>query len=325
MAPESPERATTTERLHYGSRAPGMDHGRYAWSNLFDRPPVAWPANAKIALWIVVSAEWFEFDEEKYPVRPIGTPIVEYPDLWGYTLLDYGNRAGMRRVMDVLAARSLRVTLACNSAVCTRYPSMVARAIDLEWELAGHGTTSSRLIHDQMPVEEERRLIDESLTTLRNISDHPIRGWFSPSLSESRRTPDLLAEKGIEYIGDWVNDDLPYEFHTDSGPIVALPYSYEINDLHVLKEFEQTAAEFRDSIVTQFEVLLEEANDYGGRCMCVALHPWLIGAPHRIRYLSEALDQISSRPEVWSATGSEILDAFLTQTGGAKDAATSDG
>ena len=39
--------------------------------------------------------------------------------------------------------------------------------------------------------------------------------------------------------------------------------------------------------------------------MAIALHPFLIGVPHRIGYLDRALRHIASHGKVWFATGSE--------------------
>jgi allantoinase len=287
-----------------------MDHGRYAWSNLFTRPAVRWPGDAALALWVVVDVEWHEFDQQRRSVQPLGSPLTEYPDLWGYTLLDYGNRVGVFRLMDALSERELAVTAAVNSEVAERYPYLVEKIGELGWEVIGHGRSGSELLHDGIEEAEERELIGEALRTLRRATGQPVRGWLSPSMSESKRTPDLLAQEGVEFICDWVNDDLPYEFRTRAGPLVAFPCSIEINDLRVIQEYGQTMAEFCRQIEDQCEVLLAEAQERGGRSLCIVLHPWVSGAPHRIRYIGEALDQIRADPRVWSATAGEIVDAF---------------
>ena len=47
--------------------------------------------------------------------------------------------------------------------------------------------------------------------------------------------------------------------------------------------------------------------------MCIALHPFLIGVPHRIRYLDQALHYIASHGQIWFATGHEIIRAYREQ------------
>jgi allantoinase len=298
-----------SDRVTYARRRPGMDIDRYRHVNGYMRRLPVWPGGAGLALWVVVSLEWFRLDHQDYPVRSFGGPSLEHPDLGQYSHRDYGNRVGIFRVIEVLARHRLSVTAAVNSIVCERYPALVSRVVDQGWELIGHGTTSTDVLHEGMDTAAERALIRDSLAVLRAGSGQLVAGWLSPGMSESTRTPELLVEAGVDYVCDWVNDDLPYGLDTAAGALWALPYSYEINDVHILSELEHTAAEFADQIVDQARTLLAESDSHGARVMCVALHPWLIGAPHRIRYLDRALGELASLGGVWSATGSELLAA----------------
>jgi hypothetical protein len=45
--------------------------------------------------------------------------------------------------------------------------------------------------------------------------------------------------------------------------------------------------------------------------MALVVHPYIMGAPHRLRYFREALEHLHSRPEVVFWTGEQILDWFL--------------
>ncbi|NIP69226.1 MAG: polysaccharide deacetylase, partial [Planctomycetales bacterium] len=47
-------------------------------------------------------------------------------------------------------------------------------------------------------------------------------------------TPGILAEQGLIFYCDLLNDDQPYLLRTDHGPIVSTPYSNEINDFTLL-------------------------------------------------------------------------------------------
>ena len=44
--------------------------------------------------------------------------------------------------------------------------------------------------------------------------------------------------------------------------------------------------------------------------MCFTLHPYIMGQPHRIRHLDEALRYVLSHDGVWQATGEEIADWY---------------
>jgi len=45
--------------------------------------------------------------------------------------------------------------------------------------------------------------------------------------------------------------------------------------------------------------------------MCLPLHPFLIGMPHRIDALAEVLDHVTRHEGVWLATGREIAHWYL--------------
>ncbi|MFL6796815.1 MAG: hypothetical protein ACJ8F3_05320 [Xanthobacteraceae bacterium] len=138
------------------------------------------------------------------------------------------------------------------------------------------------------------------------------RGWLSPALSETVNTLDLLAEAGIEYVGNWVNDEQPYAMRVRKGTMVSMPYSAEINDIPALLGLHQSPETFAQMICDQFDVLYEEGAKTG-RVMSICLHPFLIGHPHRSKYFDMALKHVTSRQEVWLAKGSEILDWFKQQ------------
>ena len=82
-------------------------------------------------------------------------------------------------------------------------------------------------------------------------------------------------------------------------------------DLH------KSGPEFKQMICDQFDVLYEDGA-VTGRVMSICLHPFLIGHPHRAKYLDQALAHIKSRQDVWIATGGEIADhyrkSYLGQT-----------
>jgi peptidoglycan/xylan/chitin deacetylase (PgdA/CDA1 family) len=291
--------------LKYPRRRYGMDHDRYDWSIVPARPAVAWPGGARIALWVTVSLQWFPLDQKGQPFKPLGSLQTAYPDLRHYTLRDYGNRVGIWRVFKALERHGIRASAPVNAAVATRYPALVQELVSRNWELLGHGLDMDHLHYEGM--KDEKDLVSRSLCALRNFGK--IRGWLSPAKSESSETLDLLGAEGLDYVCDWVNDDLPYPVRTKAGELIAMPHSADIDDAAILIGMHHDEDEFRDQLTDQLDVLHRE----GGRVMSISLHPWVIGQPYRIGALQEALEHIMRRPGVWPATGAEILDAWKAQ------------
>ena len=174
----------------------------------------------------------------------------------------------------------------------------------LEWELMGHGLTNSVPLTG-MAKEQESAEIAETKKIIESFG-HKMRGWLGPALTETWNTLDLLRSHEVEYVCDWANDDLPYRMNNG---LYSIPYSIELNDMPLFNMPSIGIEDFCKRICDSFDVLYEEA-EHGGRVMCIALHPFLIGVPHRIRYLDKALAYINSHDKVWLATGSEIIAAY---------------
>lgn len=292
--------------LRYPKRKHGMDHDRYGWSILPQRKRVQWPNGARIALWVTVSLEWFPLDQKGVPFKPLGSLQTAYPDLRHYTLRDYGNRVGIFRVMKALEKHGIRASAPVNGAVALRYPSLIENLKSSKWELLGHGLDMDHLHYEGMTGEKE--LIEKSLSALGKP-----RGWLSPGKSESSKTLDLLAEAGVDYVCDWVNDDMPYEMKAGGRTLYSMPLSNDIDDATVLIGMHHDEDEFRDQVTDHFDLLYEESARQGGRIMSLSLHPWVIGQPYRIGVLEKALDHMMRKPGVWAATGGEILEAWKKQ------------
>jgi peptidoglycan/xylan/chitin deacetylase (PgdA/CDA1 family) len=296
--------------LEYPLRRYGMDHDRYDWSMLPRRAPVQWPGGARIALWVVPALEWFPLDMKGQPFKPPGAMQTAYPDFRHYTLRDYGNRVGIFRIMQALDRHGIRASAAVNAAVAVRYPALIQACVQRGWEIIANGLDMDHLHHGGLDASQERAWIRQTLDILNSASGQQVRGWLSPAKSESFNTPDLLAEAGLDYACDWVNDDMPYAMRTSHGPLHAMPHPIDIDDATILVQNHHTEDDFRDALIDQFDLLYREASPENGRVMAISLHPWVIGQPYRIGALEEALAHIMRHRGVWAATGSEILDAW---------------
>jgi len=287
--------------MSQGSPAP-QEQDRYPYSAIVDRKPLRWPNGARVAVWVIPNIEHFLFDRPSTSVTAVTTSLV--PDVLNYSWRDYGVRVGIWRMMDVMQKHDVKGTVALNSDVCRHYPRIIEAGKQLGWEWMGHGNNNSTLINRQSD-EEERQLIKNVVDTIKTSTGQQPRGWLSPALSESHRTLDILAENGIQYVGNWVNDEQPYPMRVTSGSMLSMPYSIELNDIPVFLDQGQAPETFARMICDQFDVLYEDGVKTG-RVMSICLHPFLIGHPHRSKYFDQALAHITARREVWITTGGEI-------------------
>jgi len=283
-----------------------QEHGRFPYSPIVDREPLRWPNGARVAVWVIPNIEHFLFDRPA--TRNTDSGLNLNPDVLNYSWRDYGVRVGIWRMMEIMDRRGFKGTVALNSDVCKHYPRIIEEGNKLGWEWMGHGRTNSELINKQSPAQE-RKLIKEVVTTIKKSTGQAPRGWLSPALSETPDTPDILAENGIQYNCNWVNDEQPYPVKVKKGTLISMPYSSEINDIPAMLGHHRSGEEFGQMIRDQFDMLYEDGAKTG-RVMSICLHPFLVGVPHRAKYFDQALSHIWSRSGVWITTGGEIADYY---------------
>ena len=279
---------------------------RVPYSAIVDRPPLKLPPGGRLIVWTMVNVE--EWGIERPMPRtvlspPMGQPLL--PDLPNWAWHEYGMRVGFWRFLECFQSRKITPTLAINGSVCRTYPRVARAALEAGWEFLGHGYLQGPM----HKVEDQRAAIRQTIEAIRELTGKPPRGWESPGLTETYDTVDHLAAEGIEYVADWVLDDQPCEIATSSGPIVSIPYTVETNDITMMALQHHAAEEMLRRSCDQFDRLYQESATVT-RVMCVSLHPYISGAPHRIKYLEQLYDHMQRQPGVLLWTGEQVLDWY---------------
>ncbi len=281
-------------------------HGRYDYAPWRGRTPYEWPGGARLAVYLGVNLEHFAFGEGLGAELAPGGP---QPDVLNFAWRDYGNRVGAWRLLDLLDELSLPATVLLNSAMYDYAPALVAAHRARGDELAGHGRTNSER-QSVLPEDQERALIAEATAAMTTHEGKPPRGWLSPWIAESHATPDLLAEAGYRYTLNWCADDAPVWKRTRAGRLLAVPYPQEVNDIPSIAARKDGAEQFAAMILDDFEERLRQVSRDGlPQVMGIALHPYIIGQPYRMRALRRALAAIArERGRVWITTAGAVFD-----------------
>ncbi|MET0283434.1 MAG: polysaccharide deacetylase family protein [Polyangiales bacterium] len=280
-----------------------MDNTLYRYAPIVERPPLQWPNGARLAFYVGLNIEHFEVDKPSSSLVPDTNMLV--PDALNHGWRDYGTRVGIWRVIDALDRHGLRASALLNSDAARHYPQIVQAGLERDWAWLAHGKTNS-LMHANLDVDSERAQLRAIITTLRDATQREIHGWMGPGLSETFDTPRLLRELGLSYVLDWCADDQPFPLAVDG--MLSVPYSVELNDYILFLKHGASGADFERAVIDQFDQLYEE----GGRVMALALHPFLIGQPFRIKSLERALAHITRHRDVWLTTSDEIA-AYYTR------------
>lgn len=287
--------------------SPLSEASRYDYLPLTDRPRISWPNGARVAFWLCPNIEFYELA----PPGDQGRAVWQrpYPDVLAYSQRDYGNRSGVWRLFEACERYGVRGSVSLNAAMCDHLPEIVDECVRLKWELFSHGIYNTRLIYG-LNEDELRAMIRDSVDTIRRRSGRDVAGFLAPAISSTETFLDLLPEFGIKYTIDMVPDDQPVPVKVRQGRLIAMPYSTEINDIRVVGVRGYSGQQWADMVKSAFDQLYAEG-EHNGTVMCVPLHPFVIGHPHRIAALHDVLRHVTSHSGVWCATAGEIADWYL--------------
>ena len=256
----------------------------YPYCALPTRPGGRWPGGQRLAVYVCVGVESYRFGEGR--AEDI-LPGVAAPDLVNGAWRDYGNRVGAFRLFDRLSSHGVSPTLLLNTDLYDTAPEVLSAARAVHAEVVAHGASNSDTLAGLSPAAELTYLHDVAarVTAAEGVAPS---GWSSPWLEHTPTTLNSLARTGYRYLLDLRMDDQPVWLATDSAPLLAIPYSAELNDSSTVVGRFASARDFADMIVDEFDELLAAADDQP-LVMSVVLHSFISGVPFRLRALDPGL------------------------------------
>ena len=109
-------------------------------------------------------------------------------------------------------------------------------------------------------------------------------------------------------------DDQPVWLKTRGKPILNVPYTQECNDVAMMLIQHHKASEYSERALDQFEQIYADAAK-SARVMALVVHPYIMGAPHRLKYFRRVLEVIRKNSDVMFWTGAQIADWYLAPPG----------
>ncbi|MFG1427397.1 polysaccharide deacetylase family protein [Roseixanthobacter glucoisosaccharinicivorans] len=290
---------------------------RIAFSPISRRPKLTLPGGARMAVWVIVNIE--EWNPRETMPRTVLTPPAggsPTPDIPNWAWHEYGNRVGFWRMLEVFDEFALPAVLAINGSAISSYAPIAEAALEREWEFMGHGFSQKNM----QKVPDEREDIAKTTQAIEAFTGRRPRGWLGPGLTETWETPDILVEQGYDYVCDWVLDDQPVVLKTRTTPIVNIPYTQECNDVAMMLIQHHKASEYYDRAIDQFEQIHHDSRD-SARIMALVVHPYIMGAPHRLKHFRKIFETMKAKDDIAFMTGEQIYDWYLGQRPDALSAA----
>ena len=292
--------------------APVAHHGRFHYQAIKGRPDYAWPNGARLAVYLGFNLEHFAFGEGLG--ANIG-PAHPHPDVLNYSWREYGNRVGAWRCLELFDSLGLPAATLLNTALYDHCPELVAACVARGDELVGHGHSNSVRQAD-LNEADEAALLAACRDRMQAQSGVQPAGWLSPWISESHATPDLLAEAGYRYTLNWAHDDQPVPMRTRGGATLwSIPYPQELNDIPMIIARQMDAKDFAQMVIDNTDEMLAQSRAQP-LVMGLALHPYIVGQPYRLRHLRRALEHLArlrDAGQVWFTTPGAICEHAAQQ------------
>ncbi|WP_339693567.1 polysaccharide deacetylase family protein [uncultured Parasphingorhabdus sp.] len=292
------------------SDAQKADPGLYDYLPYRNRPKIEWPDGKACAVWVAPNLEFYELEPAVNPHRK--SWAKPHPDVVGYSHRDHANRVSHWRMAEMMTKHGFPGSVSLSVALCDHIPEVVEDASQRGWEFFSHGIYNTRYSYG-MDEAQERAIIEDSIETVERVTGQRIRGWLAPALTHTPRTLDLIAEYGLDYTCDLYHDDQPTDVKVKSGKLIAIPYSLEVNDHYGFFIYNMSPREYADTLIRQYDRLADEG-ETSGTVMCIPLHSYLIGQPHRIGAFESVLEHIAGDGRAWITKAGDIVDRFREQS-----------
>jgi allantoinase len=295
---------------------PGKASG-VAYSAIVERPVLTWPRNAAVAVWVALNIEHYQYVPPVNQYIRAWPRVPQPPDTMMYGYYDFANRVGLWRVLELIDEFAIPVTASLNMAVLDRYPEISEAIRSRGWDVMCHGRYNTEYLFGLEEQDERQFFIDVVESSRRNLGCAPA-GFFGPAGSITSNTMDLAAEHGFAYTADWGIDDQPVPVSTKHGTLISVPYGFNINDDALMALGYGGAGidgdDFLRMAIDQCDALRHDGR-VTGRVMCIALHGYVFGQPHRTVVLRRLLEYLADTDDVWLTTGGEIASHYLTTVG----------
>ncbi|MEL7099481.1 MAG: allantoinase PuuE [Pseudomonadota bacterium] len=273
-------------------------------------PDPKWPGGARIAISLVLNYEeggencllHGDAASEAFLSEIVGAQPWPGQRHWNMeSLYDYGARAGFWRLHRLLAG--LPVTVYGVATALARSPAQVAAMQDAGWDIASHGL--KWIDYKDHSEADEAADMDAAIALHTEVTGQPPTGWYTGRCSTN--TVRLAAQRGMAWISDVYDDDLPYWARIEGRDQLLIPYTLDCNDMRFATPQGFNAGDqFYSYLKDTFDALYAEGAAGQARMMSVGLHCRLIGKPGRVQALKRFLDYIGSFEGVWIATRSDI-------------------
>jgi Polysaccharide deacetylase len=249
--------------------------------------PAGWPAGRSLAVSVSVMLEGWT-DDSAPGIGPMGNPLKPgILDLQARSWAEYGPKAGAWRLLEILNEAGVKAVFYVSGILAERYPDLLWAIVRQGHPVAAHGWGQNILPATQS-AQEEAGDLQRCIAAIAGSAGMRPQGWLSPRCTPSPRTTALLAASGFAWHADFFDSDLPYRIATPAGPITAMPFTMEVNDMPLYVRYGSEPQAFPrifERIVKGWKRLKRRP-----ACLDLTVHAHVFGRPYGAIEFLEALE-----------------------------------
>ena len=265
--------------------------------------PFELPNKAKIAVSFFVAFEAFikhsQFRQSS-----------DKPDYASLAYGEYGGRAGIWRIMDILNRHGVKGTIDTSGLVAEKFPEALKELHIGGHEIVGHGWANDIAV-DSLESGQERKMIKDTLDALSSVTGERPCGWVSPGHRHTEHTFGYLVKEGIIWTGDLPGDDIPYHRLIDGKPLVIMPRLDYANDLSGIFRPKNAPRVYFEFFKEAFDLLYAEGEAGCPKIMDALVHAHIGGRANIAGVFEQCIRYAKGFPDVWFCTKGEIARWYL--------------
>lgn len=286
-----------------------LDHNLYEHRRSLLHPSLIWPDGHRVASFILIRLQRLELNPPLNAKRDprwntdFGTFAPPYR---AHSLMEYGNRIGIFRLLDLLQPLGWKVAVSINGVIAQENPGLVTQLAHRDVEIVASGWSASRMISNALDEVTERDWTRQSIDATAQVLGKRPDTYASQDYGYSSRSADLLSELGIKTTIDWPNDEKPFFFGTQRD-LVNLPVVSELEDSQMVINHKLQTPVWVRELQNALHAWPEGAA--AGSVMILPLHAWICGVPHRFSQFRDLM--LRQDPHrFWQASPSEIANRW---------------
>jgi peptidoglycan/xylan/chitin deacetylase (PgdA/CDA1 family) len=255
--------------------------------------PANWPGRAVVAVALSFDYQMGTIYDDKNPVAAVNTNS------------QYDGRVGLPRLLRLLDKYEVPASFFTTAVTAVFYPDTLRQIMDSgRHEIGVHGWIHER--NSDLPLDDERRLLEKSITALQAVTGKRPVGYRSPAWQNTLNTLQLLGEFHFLYDSSMMADDEPYEVLMDSKPIGVLEIPVEwVRDDAVYYSRQQRVPLNPSDVLETWKMEFDKAYEEHG-LFEVTMHPRISGHRTRMIMLERLITYVKGHQGIWFATHEQV-------------------